>query len=206
MRYSLRVTTPQTPTRFGYARVSTDDQHLDGQLGALTAAGCVRTWSEHASGADRTRGELAACLDHLRAGDALVITKLDRLARSVSHLCELSAYLSERGVDLIVLDQGIDTSTPAGKLMFHVIAAVAEFERDLIRERTVVGIAAARLRGAVPGRPVRCTPDKLAAAETLMASGQTLRSAAASLGLSASTLCGARKRAERAALAKADVA
>lgn len=182
------MTTPQTPTRFGYARVSTEDQRLGVQLTALNQAGCVRSWSEQASGADRSRGELAACLDHLRPGDTLVIVKLDRLARSVAHLSELSAYLFERKIDLIVLDQGIDTTTPSGRLLFHVLAAIAEFERDLIRERTVAGLAEARRRGVTLGRPVRCTPEIFDRAKQLMAIGNTLRGAARICGIAPSTL------------------
>lgn len=177
-----------TTNRLGYARVSTADQNLDAQLDALTAAGCHRTWSEHASGADRSRGELAALLDHLRPGDTLVTTKLDRIARSVSHLVDIAEDLRERGVDLVVLDQGIDTTTPAGRLMFHLIAAVGEFERDLIRDRTRAGLAAAAARGRKGGRPVVCTPETVEAARTLIAGGMTATAAARQLGISRATL------------------
>lgn len=177
-----------TPYRIGYARVSTDDQSLDGQTDALTGAGCAETYAEHASGADRDRGQLAACLDRLRAGDALVITKLDRLARSVAHLVELAAWLDERSIGLVVLDQGIDTTTPAGRLMFHVLGAIAEFERDLIRERTRVGLAAAAARGRKGGRPVTCTPETIEAARTLIAGSMSVSAAARQLGVHRSTL------------------
>lgn len=177
-----------TPHRLGYARVSTVDQHLDAQLDALQAAGCARIWSEHASGADRNRGELAALLDHLRPGDVLVTTKLDRLARSVSHLVELAADLTARGVDLVILDQGIDTTTPSGRLMFHMLGAIAEFERDLIRDRTRAGLAAAAARGRKGGRPVVCTPETVEAARTLMAGGMSVSAAARQLGVHRATL------------------
>ena len=182
------MTTTPTPARFGYARVSTADQSLDGQFDALTAAGCRRIWSEHASGADRDRGQLAAALDHLRTGDVLVVTKLDRLARSVAHLVELAAHLERAGIGLIVLDQAIDTTTPAGRLLFHVIASVGEFERDLIRERTKVGLAAAAARGRKGGRPVKATAETIKAAKTLIAGGMTVSAAARQLGVHRTTL------------------
>jgi DNA invertase Pin-like site-specific DNA recombinase len=182
------MTKTATGQRYGYARVSTQDQHLDAQRDALAAAGCHRIWSEHASGADRDRGELAALLDHLRPGDVLVITKLDRLARSVAHLVDLAAYLDSEGIGLVVLDQGIDTTTPAGRLMFHVIAAIGEFERDLIKDRTTAGLAAARARGRVGGRPVTCTPETVEAARTLLAGGMSVSAAARQLGIHRATL------------------
>ncbi len=182
------MTTTVGSHRLGYARVSTAGQSLDAQHDALAAAGCARVWSDVASGADRGRGELAALLDHLRAGDVLVTTRLDRLARSVSHLVDLAADLAGRGVDLVILDQGIDTTTPAGRLHFHVIAAVGEFERDLIRERTRDGLAAAAARGRRGGRPVTCTPETVEAARALMRSGMTVSAAARQLGVHRTTL------------------
>jgi DNA invertase Pin-like site-specific DNA recombinase len=182
------MTTQQAGPRFGYARVSTADQKLDSQTDALRAAGCTRIWSEHASGADRDRGELAAALDHLRAGDVLVITKLDRLARSVAHLVDLSATLDAAGVGLVVLDQAIDTTTPAGRLLFHILGSIGQFERDLIRDRTSAGLAAARARGRVGGRPVTCTPETVEAARTLMSGGMTVSAAARQLGIHRATL------------------
>ena len=174
--------------RLGYARVSTADQSLDGQLDALVGAGCSRVWTEVASGADRMRGELADLLDHARSGDVVTITKLDRLARSVAHLVDLAAHLSAEGVDLVVTDQGIDTTTPAGRLLFHVLGAIAEFERDLIRERTQVGLAAAKARGRTGGRPVTCTPETVQAARALMAGGMTVSAAARQLRIHRATL------------------
>jgi len=136
----------------GYARVSTRDQNPEAQHAALRAAGCERIFSDTASGKLAERPELAACLDYLRAGDTLVCTKLDRLGRSVKHLVDLVLRLGERRVDLTVTGQAIDTATPGGKLLFHVLAAIAEFERDLIRERTRDGLDAARAKGNNGGR------------------------------------------------------
>jgi DNA invertase Pin-like site-specific DNA recombinase len=168
--------------------VSTADQSLDGQLDALRAADCDRIWCEVASGADRMRGELADLLDHARSGDVVTITKLDRLARSVAHLVDLAAHLSAEGIDLVVLDQGIDSTSPAGRLLFHVLGAIAEFERDLIRERTKVGLAAAKARGRTGGRPVTCTAETVQAARALMAGGMTVSAAARQLGIHRATL------------------
>ena len=136
----------------GYARVSTRDQNPQAQHAALRAAGCERIFSDTASGKLAERPELAACLDYLRPGDTLVCTKLDRLGRSVKHLVDLVLRLGERRVDLTVTDQAIDTATSGGKLLFHVLAAIAEFERDLIRERTRDGLDAARAKGNNGGR------------------------------------------------------
>jgi len=150
-------------TKIGYARVSTDGQNPDGQHDALVAAGCERTYTDHASGKLARRPELDRALDFARPGDALVITKLDRLARSV----ELVSELGERGIDLIVLGQAIDTTTPAGRMMFHVLAAIAEFERDLISERTRDGLQAARARGRLGGRPRAMTARQIALAREM---------------------------------------
>lgn len=138
--------------RIGYGRVSTVEQHPDAQLDALTAAGCEHVFCDRASGRLAARPELDKALLIARAGDQLVITKLDRLGRSLAHLIELSKDLSDRGIDLIVLDQGVDTSTPAGRLFFHLLAAIAEFERELLSERTRDGLAAARARGRTGGQ------------------------------------------------------
>lgn len=183
--------TPTAPTgqRLGYARVSTATQSLASQVDALDGIGrCDRVWTETASGADRNRGELAALLAHARPGDVVIVTKLDRLARSVSHLVSLADDLRQRGIDLVVLDQAIDTTTSAGALLFHVIAAVGQFERDLIRERTTAGLAAAAARGRKGGRPVVCTPETVEAARTLMAGGMSVTAAARQLGISRATL------------------
>lgn len=136
----------------GYARVSTAEQDTAGQVDRLEAAGCARVFLERASGARADRPQLAEALAYLRSDDTLVIVRLDRLARSVRHLVELGEQLARRRINLLVLDQAIDTRTPAGRFTFHVLAAVAELERDLNRERTRDGLAAARARGRTGGR------------------------------------------------------
>ena len=139
--------------RIGYGRVSTRDQHPEAQEDALRAAGCDMVFLDTASGKLARRPELdRALLSANRAGDQLVVTKLDRLGRSLEHLIELSKLLDSRGVDLVVLDQGIDTSTPVGRMFFHILGAVAEFEHALLSERTKDGLAAARARGRTGGQ------------------------------------------------------
>ena len=147
------MSTTSTPATMvlGYARVSTLDQNEDLQLDALSAAGCDQVFTDHASGRLASRPALDDLLSRVRPGDTLVVWKLDRLGRSLKHLLEVVAFLEERGVALRVLTEQIDTSTPGGKLVFHVFGALAEFERDLIRERTRAGLAAARARGRVGG-------------------------------------------------------
>jgi|HubBroStandDraft_3_1064219.scaffolds.fasta_scaffold89714_2 DNA invertase Pin-like site-specific DNA recombinase len=138
--------------RFGYARVSTRGQNDDSQIDVLKAAGCERIWVDKASGKLARRPEWDKCFEHLRRGDALVITRLSRPFRSVRHMTELAAQLDERGIELIVLKQGIDTTTPAGRFLFHVIAAMDEMTADLISEGTLEGLESARARGRVGGR------------------------------------------------------
>ncbi len=139
--------------RIGYGRVSTRDQHPEGQHDALRGAECDEIFIDTASGKLARRLELdKALLSANRTGDQLVITKLDRLGRSLDHLIELSKLLSSRGVDLVVLDQGIDTSTAVGRLFFQIIGAIAEFEHALMSERTMDGLAAARARGRTGGQ------------------------------------------------------
>jgi DNA invertase Pin-like site-specific DNA recombinase len=137
----------------GYARVSTTDQQPRLQVDALKRAGCYRVFTETASGTCADRPTLEQVLDQLRPGDTLVVWKLDRLGRSLRHLVDTITELAERGVGFRSLQEAIDTTTPGGKLVFHVFAALAEFERDLIRERTAAGLAAARARGRHGGRP-----------------------------------------------------
>lgn len=151
----------------GYARVSTRDQNPEAQTDVLTAAGCERIFTDKASGKLAKRPELDKALEYLRAGDTLVITKLDRLGRSVRNLIELSILLDQRGVGLRVLHQGIDTSTPGGRLFFNIVASIAEFERDLISERTRDGLDAARARGRKGGRRAVLTDTKLAVARQM---------------------------------------
>jgi DNA invertase Pin-like site-specific DNA recombinase len=169
----------------GYARVSTGQQELGLQHDALSVAGCERVFSDTASGALDDRPELARVLDHLREGDTLVVWRLDRLGRSLRHLIDTVAMLAARGVGFRSLQENIDTTTPGGRLVFHVFGALAEFERDLIRERTNAGLAAARARGRKGGRPSVMTPDKLAVAREMYASGEhTVAAIAAVLGVS----------------------
>lgn len=139
--------------KVGYARVSTDEQTLDLQRDALTAAGCTQLFEDTASGATVERVGLQQVLAYVRAGDTVVVWRLDRLGRSLKALIELLNGLHEREVGFVSLTEQIDTTTPGGKLIFHVFGALAEFERDLIRERTTAGLAAARARGRKGGRP-----------------------------------------------------
>ncbi|MDN6805512.1 recombinase family protein [Bifidobacterium mongoliense] len=137
----------------GYARVSTLDQNEQLQTDALTRAGCERLFIDHASGAKAHRPELDRMLDVIRDGDMLVVWKLDRLGRSVQNLVDLMNLLQSRGVGFKSLTENMDTTTPGGVLVFNVFAAMAQFERDLIRERTNAGLQAARARGHKGGRP-----------------------------------------------------
>ena len=141
--------------RIGYARVSTQDQRSELQLDALAASGCEQVFQEKVSGKDKYRPELETCLKVVRKGDSLVVWRLDRLGRSLKDLVEIVQGLEERGVGFQSLTESIDTTNTGGKLIFHVFAALAEFERNLIRERTVAGLAAARARGRKGGRKVK---------------------------------------------------
>jgi len=140
-------------TQIGYARCSTQDQNLDLQTDALRGAGCDKIFTEHASGGDRARVALAKALAYCRAGDVFVVWKLDRAGRSLVHLIEIVNELKTRGIGFKSLNDSIDTTTAAGSLMFHIMGAFAEFERSVIRERTLAGLAAARARGRIGGRP-----------------------------------------------------
>ncbi|WP_068317728.1 recombinase family protein [Polycladidibacter hongkongensis] len=146
----------------GYARVSTTDQNLDAQTDALTAAGAERLFSERVSGAKAERPELDKMLDQLRDGDVVVVTKYDRLARSLRDLLDIVEAIKERGAGFRSLAEDIDTTTPAGELIFHVFASIAHFERRRIAERTREGLEAARKRGRIGGRPPALTPDQKA--------------------------------------------
>jgi DNA invertase Pin-like site-specific DNA recombinase len=175
--------------RIGYGRVSTLDQHASIQRDLLEAAGCERVFlDEGISGARATRPELDKCLDYLRPGDVLVVTKLDRLGRSVKNLIELAENLRERGIGLVATQQQIDTTTSTGKLLFTMLAAIAEFERDLITERTRDGLAAARAQGKVGGRPAVVDRDKLDIALARKARGESPAKIAKELGVGRSTL------------------
>jgi DNA invertase Pin-like site-specific DNA recombinase len=148
--------------RIGYGRVSTRDQHPESQHDALTAAGCDPIYIDKASGKLASRPELdKALLSANRAGDQLVVTKLDRLGRSLEHLIELSKQLEAKGVDLVVLDQGIDTSTAVGRMFFQILGAIAEFEHALMSERSMDGLAAARARGRTGGQKPKLGPRQV---------------------------------------------
>lgn len=153
----------------GYARVSTDDQSLDLQRDALKAHACERLYEEHASGKNADRPELEQALKALRPGDTLTVWRLDRLGRSLSDLLRIVTDLESRGVGFVSLTEQINTASPSGKLVFHLFASLAEFERNLIRERTMAGLTAARARGKPNGRPKKITGKDLEMARALMA-------------------------------------
>ncbi len=172
----------------GYARVSTVDQDLTLQTDPLTKAGCEQVFTDKVSGAKAARPGLAKALDMARAGDTLVIWKLDRLGRSIQGLIELAADLSARKVDFRSLTDGFDTATASGRLLFHILASVAEMERELIKERTIAGLAAARANGRVGGgRKSAMTPDKLDTARKLLAAGDKAAKVAKLLQVGLST-------------------
>jgi DNA invertase Pin-like site-specific DNA recombinase len=151
---------PMTAAVIGYARISTEDQNLDLQRDALARAGCTQIYEDRKSGAKTELPGLMLALEVVRAGDQLVVWRLDRLGRSLSDLIGLIRTLDDRGVEFRSLTEGIDTSTINGKFTFHLFAALAEFERALIRERTQAGLAAARARGRKGGRPKSLDPEK----------------------------------------------
>jgi DNA invertase Pin-like site-specific DNA recombinase len=153
--------------RIGYARVSTSDQNLNLQKDALRAAGCERMFTDIVSGARVERAGLTEALTECRPGDTLVVWKLDRLARSLPHLVETVSALAARGVGFHSLQEQIDRTTSGGKLIFHIFASLAEFERDVIRERTKAGLVAARARGRTGGRPAGVDQKKKKAALAL---------------------------------------
>src|SRR5947209_2050092 len=174
----------------GYARVSTHDQTLALQQDALKQAGCERLFTDTASGTKADRPGLEEALSHIRSGDTLVVWKLDRLGRSLPHLIEAITRLQERGIGFKSLTEQIDTTTSGGKLIFHVFGALAEFEREVIRERTQAGLAAARARGRMGGRPKKLeTPTKVAMARNLYADHtHSVADICKSLGISRATL------------------
>ena len=153
-------------TLVGYARVSTIEQNPDLQKDALKAAGCTKFFEDVLSGAREDRPGLEEALEYLREGDTLVVWKLDRLGRSLPHLIETVRSLEERGIGFKSLREQVDTTTPGGKLVFHLFGALAEFERDLVRERTQAGLVAARARGRKGGRPKAMDATKVAMAKS----------------------------------------
>ena len=173
----------------GYARVSTQDQNPDLQLDALKKAGCEKVYIEKASGAQRDRPELKAAIDYMRAGDTLVVWKLDRLARSIKQLIETIDGLEQRDIGFKSLTETIDTTTSGGRLIFHIFAGLAEFERSIIRERTKAGLASARARGRLGGRPKKLSETDIEAAKALLSNPKiTVEQAAERLGVAPSTL------------------
>lgn len=177
-------------TLIGYARVSTEDQSAEAQLDELRAAGVIKTFTDHASGASAERPELEKCLDFLRddLGDVLVVTRLDRLGRSVIDNVRLVTELGERGIEFRSLADGVDTTTPGGECTFTILSALAQMERRLIVERTKAGLAAARKRGRVGGRPTVMNTESTAAAISMHNDGESKAGIARALKVSPSTV------------------
>ena len=179
----------RTGALIGYARVSTSGQLLDRQQHALAEAGCLRVFADKLSGKDADRPELAACLDYLRPGDTLVVPSLDRLSRSLADLITIVGTLRRHGVGFKSLHEALDTTTPGGRLVFHVFAALAEFIRELIVEGTREGLDAARARGARLGRPPAMTAEQIRHARDLLTRpDNTVSSIARLLGVSRATI------------------
>lgn len=172
----------------GYARISTSDQSTDLQRDALLAAGCSRIFSDEMSGARADRPGLKQALDYVREGDTLAVWRLDRVGRSVAHLIEVVGELERRGVALQSLTEQIDTSSPSGKLVFHVFSAIAEFERNLIRERVTAGLEAARKRGRIGGRPKVVDAAKARSIRAMKSQGLTTSEILESAQISRATL------------------
>jgi len=178
-----------TGALIGYARVSTTGQLLDRQQHALTEAGCLRIFADKLSGKNADRPELAACLDYLRPGDTLVVPSLDRLSRSLADLIQIVTTLRRQGVGFKSLHEALDTTTPGGRLVFHVFAALAEFIRELIVEGTREGLDAARGRGVRLGRPPAMTAEQIRHARDLLTRpDNTVSSIARLLGVSRATI------------------
>ncbi len=173
----------------GYGRVSTSDQNADLQEDALAEVGCEKVFVDKVSGVATDRPRLAAALDYVRDGDVLCVWRLDRLGRSLKHLVQTVADLEERGVGFRSINESIDTTTPSGRLIFHIFASLAEFERDLIRERTLAGLTAARARGRLGGRKPSLTPKKVQVARSMYQAGDsTVAEIATVLGVSRATI------------------
>lgn len=173
----------------GYARISTHDQDLALQRDALVNSGCEKIFTDTASGATTDRDGLASALGHLRPGDTIVVWRLDRLGRSLRHLIETVTALEARGIGFRSLQESIDTTTTGGKLVFHVFGALAEFEREVIRDRTRAGLAAARARGRRGGRPPALDPSRLALARRMHADpATTIADVCRAVGVSRATL------------------
>ena len=178
-----------TGVRLGYTRVSTVAQTLEQQNAALEAAGVTKTFSDVMSGARDDRPGLAALMDYVRAGDTVVVWKLDRLGRNTIHILETVKALTDRGVTLVSTTDGIDSSTPAGRMMIGVLGSLAEYERELIKERTALKRAASRAKGTKFGRPRKVDDaEHIATAQRMKADGHTARAIAKYLGVSRATL------------------
>ena len=176
-------------TLIGYARVSTDDQNASLQVDALKKAGCVKVFTDHASGSKASRPELDRMLDQLRPRDIVVVWRLDRLGRSLKNLIELVEDVADKGVGFRSLSESIDTTTANGRLFFSIMGALAEFERDLIQERTKAGLLAARARGRIGGRPSVMNAKKIDKARKLYDSRQhTVADIAEMLNVSVATI------------------
>lgn len=174
--------------KIGYARVSTSDQTTALQLDALTAEGCDHIYVDELSGARKDRPELEKALALVRGGDVLVIWKLDRLGRSLSHLIEIADRIREQGGAIKCLTQSIDTTTAGGKLFFHMLAAISEFERGTMAERIKEGMAASTRRGGVMGRPKKLGNGQLAIARKMLDNGDSVSSVAREFDISRTTL------------------
>jgi DNA invertase Pin-like site-specific DNA recombinase len=191
----------------GYARVSTEDQTTSLQTDALKSAGCKKIFGEKASGASTERPQLARLLDNIREGDVLVVWRLDRLGRNLSHLIETVQRLVDSKIGFRSLSESLDTTTSGGRFIFNVFGSLAQFERDIISERTRAGLAAARARGRFGGRKKKITPDKLKTARTLLRDPEhTLKGAAAAVGVHYVTLWRALKRADIVDLQQSKIA
>jgi len=185
---SRKIMSQNYRMKIGYARVSTTDQNLQSQIDGLTAAGCDEVVPEKASGVSTMRPELDKLLGRLGQGDVLVVVRLDRLGRSLPHLIDVVQTLETRGAGLLSLSEAIDTTTASGRLIFHLMGALAQFERSLIIERTQAGLQAARKRGAKVGRPKALTGAQVAHGRTLIAGGESPSAVARSLGVNRATL------------------
>lgn len=172
----------------GYARVSTQDQHLDLQLKSLTEVGCEKVFQDKVSGKKLEKTGLIEAISHLRKGDTLVVWKLDRLGRSVKQLVTLIDQLNKQEIQFKSITDSIDTSTSSGRFFFHVMASLAEMERELMIERTKAGLAIAKQQGRTGGRKPKMTPSKIASAKKLLSSGIPAKEVAKNLNVSMATL------------------
>lgn len=175
--------------KIGYARVSTQDQSLNLQTDALDKAGCSKTFKDIITGSAIRREGFDAALKYAREGDTIVVWRLDRLGRSLKNLIEVINNLSDRGVGFLSLNESIDTSNPSGKLIFHIFSALAEFEKDLIRDRVKAGLESSRARGIIGGRPKLLSPSQVIMAKELMGANKiSISEICKTLSVSKSTL------------------